>query len=180
MESEESLSNDSFKSQKRKSKSKESSPVKGNTEKEKCQLDMSHEDLSDVSDLESDDTNSQKFKNGKPSSHDSIDLRNKLEQKKNIPKAILTSPDKNEKKNDEDILDFEAEEGECNEERNEMTKDDSDKKIVLSDLEDGEELEEGELSEEDGKRPEENEPKPVCRFYTRGQCTWGMSCSIQN
>uniref|UniRef100_A0A336LBP2 CSON006609 protein n=1 Tax=Culicoides sonorensis TaxID=179676 RepID=A0A336LBP2_CULSO len=176
MESEESLSNDSFKSQKRKSKSKESSPVKGNTEKEKCQLDMSHEDLSDVSDLESDDTNSQKFKNGKPSSHDSIDLRNKLEQKKNIPKAILTSPDKNEKKNDEDILDFEAEEGECNEERNEMTKDDSDKKIVLSDLEDGEELEEGELSEEDGKRPEENEPKPVCRFYTRGQCTWGMSC----
>lgn len=43
-------------------------------------------------------------------------------------------------------------------------------------LEDGEELEEGEVSDEDEKRPEENEPKPVCRFYTRGQCTWGMSC----
>lgn len=41
--------------------------------------------------------------------------------------------------------------------------------------EDGE-LEEGEVSDEDEKRPEENEPKPVCRFYTRGQCTWGMSC----
>ncbi|KAL7742590.1 hypothetical protein ACLKA6_009580 [Drosophila palustris] len=39
-----------------------------------------------------------------------------------------------------------------------------------------EELEEGEVSDEDEKRPEETEPKPVCRFYTRGQCTWGMSC----
>lgn len=37
-------------------------------------------------------------------------------------------------------------------------------------------MEEGEVSDEDEKRPEENEPKPVCRFYTRGQCTWGMSC----
>lgn len=43
-------------------------------------------------------------------------------------------------------------------------------------MEDGEELEEGEVSDEDEKRPEETEPKPVCRFYTRGQCTWGMSC----
>lgn len=32
------------------------------------------------------------------------------------------------------------------------------------------------MSDEDEKRPEETEPKPVCRFYTRGQCTWGMSC----
>ncbi|XP_039496649.1 zinc finger CCCH domain-containing protein 18 [Drosophila santomea] len=44
------------------------------------------------------------------------------------------------------------------------------------DKEDDEELEEGEVSDEDEKRPEETEPKPVCRFYTRGQCTWGMSC----
>lgn len=43
-------------------------------------------------------------------------------------------------------------------------------------IQDGEELEEGEVSDEDEKRPEETEPKPVCRFYTRGQCTWGMSC----
>ncbi|KAH8355403.1 hypothetical protein KR084_003347 [Drosophila pseudotakahashii] len=41
---------------------------------------------------------------------------------------------------------------------------------------DEDELEEGEVSDEDEKRPEETEPKPVCRFYTRGQCTWGMSC----
>lgn len=32
------------------------------------------------------------------------------------------------------------------------------------------------MSDEDEKRPEETEPKPLCRFYTRGQCTWGMSC----
>lgn len=43
-------------------------------------------------------------------------------------------------------------------------------------FQEGEELEEGEVSDEDEKRPEETEPKPVCRFYTRGQCTWGMSC----
>lgn len=46
--------------------------------------------------------------------------------------------------------------------------------------EDGEkvesELEEGELSDGDEARPEETEPRPVCRFYNRGQCTWGVSC----
>lgn len=38
------------------------------------------------------------------------------------------------------------------------------------------ELEEGELSDGDDVRPEETEPRPVCRFYNRGQCTWGVSC----
>lgn len=38
------------------------------------------------------------------------------------------------------------------------------------------ELEEGELSDGDDARPEETEPRPVCRFYSRGQCTWGVSC----
>lgn len=38
------------------------------------------------------------------------------------------------------------------------------------------ELEEGELSDGDEARPEETEPRPVCRFYNRGQCTWGVSC----
>lgn len=44
--------------------------------------------------------------------------------------------------------------------------------------EDGEvkELEEGELSDEGEVRPEETEPRPVCRFFSRGQCTWGSSC----
>lgn len=43
-------------------------------------------------------------------------------------------------------------------------------------MEEGEELEEGEVTDGDEKRPEETEAKPICRFYTRGQCTWGMSC----
>lgn len=54
----------------------------------------------------------------------------------------------------------------------------------VKDKEDGEEdgekleseLEEGELSDGDEARPEETEPRPVCRFYNRGQCTWGVSC----
>lgn len=45
------------------------------------------------------------------------------------------------------------------------------------DLESGEELEDGEISDEDETlRNERNEPKPVCRFYNKGQCTWGASC----
>ncbi|KAL1450398.1 hypothetical protein WDU94_002769, partial [Cyamophila willieti] len=39
-----------------------------------------------------------------------------------------------------------------------------------------EELEEGEVSDEGETRPEENEPRPICRFYSRGACTWGSSC----
>lgn len=38
------------------------------------------------------------------------------------------------------------------------------------------ELEEGEVTDEDDIRPEETEPRPVCRFFSRGQCTWGASC----
>lgn len=40
----------------------------------------------------------------------------------------------------------------------------------------GEELEEGELTDEGENRPEETEPRPICRFYNRGQCTWGSQC----
>lgn len=85
------------------------------------------------------------------------------------------------KTHDDDALDFEAEEGECND----VSKDDNKTEEKNNDettltpktkTADNEELEEGEVSDEDEKRPEETEPKPVCRFYTRGQCTWGMSC----
>lgn len=56
--------------------------------------------------------------------------------------------------------------------------------VEANDKEDGEEddekgdseLEEGELSDGEDARPEETEPRPVCRFYNRGQCTWGVSC----
>ena len=38
-------------------------------------------------------------------------------------------------------------------------------------------MEDGEISDEDETlRNERNEPKPVCRFYSKGQCTWGASC----
>ena len=79
-------------------------------------------------------------------------------------------------------MDFEAEEGEChdinkNDEKQVLDKENNKKEdnenLVESKNDD---LEEGEVSDEDEKRPEETEPKPVCRFYTRGQCTWGMSC----
>jgi len=45
------------------------------------------------------------------------------------------------------------------------------------DIESGEELEDGEISDEDETlKNERNEPKPICRFYSKGQCTWGASC----
>lgn len=40
----------------------------------------------------------------------------------------------------------------------------------------GSSLEEGEVSDEAERRPEESEPRPVCRFFSRGACTWGVSC----
>lgn len=89
------------------------------------------------------------------------------------------------KTHDDDALDFEAEEGECNDISKDDEKLDADKgkdskceeqNSPKAKGDNDEELEEGEVSDEDEKRPEETEPKPVCRFYTRGQCTWGMSC----
>ena len=44
-------------------------------------------------------------------------------------------------------------------------------------IESGEELEDGEISDEDETLKNERlEPKPVCRFFAKGQCTWGQSC----
>ena len=40
-----------------------------------------------------------------------------------------------------------------------------------------ESLEEGEVSDEDEEsRKERLKPQPICRFYSKGQCTWGASC----
>ena len=39
------------------------------------------------------------------------------------------------------------------------------------------ELEEGELSEQEAdEAPAVQEPKTVCRFFNKGQCTWGNNC----
>ena len=54
-------------------------------------------------------------------------------------------------------------------------KDDDDEKSEKE--EDAESLEEGEVSDEDEEsRKERLKPQPVCRFYSKGQCTWGASC----
>jgi len=48
-------------------------------------------------------------------------------------------------------------------------------------VESGEELEDGELSDEDETAKNERlEPKPICRFYSKGQCTWGASCRFMH
>lgn len=87
----------------------------------------------------------------------------------------------------EEQLDFEAEDGECAdieptkdaEEKNEASVKESgeiDDDATEKKEKEREELEEGEVSDEDEVRPEETEPRPVCRFFSRGQCTWGASC----
>ncbi|CAG9856503.1 unnamed protein product [Phyllotreta striolata] len=143
-------------------------------------INISHEDLSDVSDLEDSmggnsdsspkrtDVENSPFKNDRPSSPD---------QKKSMEKQ--TRPEEGEEQ-----LDFEAEDGECDVEMNVKDKEELDDSSKLDDNEktddnskkEKEELEEGEVTDEDDARPEETEPRPVCRFFSRGQCTWGASC----
>lgn len=169
-------------------------------------INISHDDLSDVSDLDSavaspaisdkinDDENDDEIKTPlitdlrqklderkKSLEHKEIDS-NRTNNNKKSPSIVDEINDIMDKKHDEDALDFEAEDGECNDEKEEkqeqkeMPQAKNDKKDSDGEIEEGEELEEGEVSDEGEKRPEETESKPVCRFYTRGQCTWGMSC----
>ncbi|XP_037821340.1 zinc finger CCCH domain-containing protein 18 isoform X1 [Lucilia sericata] len=181
-------------------------------QQENSELNITHEDLSDVSDLESEkrtsvyntklsveDINKTDGNDFGENENNITDLRQKLEKKKYQLNEKCTTPPKEDEKistkgkaeesfedlvkaHDEDALDFEAEEGECHEASKNDAKEEPEKgnykneeKINIS-KKDEDELEEGEVSDEDEKRPEETEPKPVCRFYTRGQCTWGMSC----
>lgn len=76
---------------------------------------------------------------------------------------------------DMEQLDFEAEEVQDKEEKEEGECEVKDDRSDEGELE-GDDLEEGELTDEDENRPEETEPRPICRFYSRGQCTWGSSC----
>ena len=91
---------------------------------------------------------------------------------------------------DGDVLDYEAEEPD--EEHHEVVPSSEDPVITepieddlpeseeqeKQDADEGEEsLEEGEVSDEDEEsRKERLKPQPVCRFYSKGQCTWGSSC----
>jgi nuclear protein NHN1 len=140
------------------------------------EININHEDLSDVSDLDesiggpSDDDHEDK--DGKKLNGDA----KKDDNEGNIPEKS------NRPEDGEEQLDFEAEDGECEMEE----KKEKDEKDSVSIVEDGEtaeqkekerdELEEGEVTDEDEVRPEETEPRPVCRFFSRGQCTWGASC----
>uniref|UniRef100_A0A2S2QJR6 Zinc finger CCCH domain-containing protein 18 n=1 Tax=Sipha flava TaxID=143950 RepID=A0A2S2QJR6_9HEMI len=135
--------------------------------------------LSDVSDEDSmdninDDNASQKSAKEWKSDHDTNDSpakdtilpvngHNNLDAK--TEPNVVNDP--------EEPLDFEAEDGEdgeCDEPKpvKEVPE--------VEEVKEPEELEEGEVSDEGEHRPEETEPRPICRFYSRGQCTWGASC----
>ncbi|XP_063238969.1 zinc finger CCCH domain-containing protein 18-like isoform X2 [Bacillus rossius redtenbacheri] len=134
-------------------KVKEKFQTNGESDKTAKQANItSHgEDLSDVSDLEIND--------GAESIGEVVEEGDK--------KASKGAPPTD----DGEQLDFEAEEreeGECEAREDGKSEDEGELK--------GEELEEGELTDDDENRPEETEPRHVCRFYTRGQCTWGPNC----
>lgn len=146
----------------------ELSDVEDESQKNEQKADISHEDLSDISDLESNSP-----------SNNFTDLRQKLDKQR------MNGSGKNDKvDDDDDELDFEADEESTAKKlqqssaKSEKSEKEDGEEEENSDggLEEGEELEDGEVTDGDEKRPEESEPKAVCRFYTRGQCTWGMSC----
>uniref|UniRef100_A0A6B2EL73 Putative zinc finger c-x8-c-x5-c-x3-h type n=1 Tax=Phlebotomus kandelakii TaxID=1109342 RepID=A0A6B2EL73_9DIPT len=158
---------------------------------EKKSFDLAHEDLSDVSDVDSGSSLSgnnlpqweespRKDDNDNSETVRVTDLREKLNARKKGGEEFMVATNGTkyeEKRNDEDALDFEAEDGECPDEGKEVTlsvKKDEEEEGKINEVD--EELEEGEVTDDDERRPEETEPKPVCRFYARGQCTWGVSC----
>ncbi|XP_050316022.1 zinc finger CCCH domain-containing protein 18-like isoform X2 [Anthonomus grandis grandis] len=158
----------------------------GKSQGEKQEINISHEDLSDVSDLEDSlGAHSDDKKESENKSNEEVkkDLNGDENQKRvEKPKNHDASLSGNRPDEVEEQLDFEAEDGECEEVKSKDgdSKEDKDK-------EDGEEndeeekkeekeLEEGEVTDEDDARPEETEPRPVCRFFSRGACTWGASC----
>ena len=72
-----------------------------------------------------------------------------------------------------DLISSPSQEGELDED--EEIPDDASKGD--GEIESGEELEDGEISDEDeALKNERLEPKAVCRFFSKGQCTWGSSC----
>lgn len=159
------------------------------------------EDLSDVSDLDSaagdgsldslsEDEGSRKKKSKDDTKKAPSPIR--VPQPSTIRKDIVSQSD------DMEQLDFEAEEpqskddkedGECADatQNSQVLHDtqpgaprNAESSAAKSEGDDGElkndEVEEGEITDEDENRPEETEPRPICRFYNRGQCTWGSSC----
>ncbi len=73
----------------------------------------------------------------------------------------------------EEQLDFEAEEGECSPKA--VIKKLSLEKEEIKKEKEQSDLEEGELTDDNDTKAEETE-RPVCRFFSRGHCTWGSNC----
>ncbi|XP_046659250.1 LOW QUALITY PROTEIN: zinc finger CCCH domain-containing protein 18-like [Homalodisca vitripennis] len=140
------------------------------------------EDLSDVSDLESLNSMSDDEPE-KPQPKENGDIRKNLDSKKESSSLRNTSSGGLEA-DDPEQLDFEAEEkeeGECDgpsQPAPTRSSGPATEAVVSEDEGElkGDELEEGEITDEGENRPEETEPRPICRFYNRGQCTWGASC----
>ena len=74
-----------------------------------------------------------------------------------------------------DLISSPSQEGELDDEHGEEIPTEASKDG--KEIESGEELEDGEISDEDeALKNERLEPKAVCRFFSKGQCTWGSSC----
>lgn len=193
-------SRNAVKAKKEPNDSPQSSPKRSTIAHEKPKIPVNHaEDLSDVSDDDSGSDNismdaqpscnQNQVAPKSPSPLDDSESNLKKIEKGVAPSTALEG---------EEALDFEAEElveeGECEtekekekekeieteiekEEGEETEKENKEEKTGEDDEgECKEDLEEGELTDEGENRPEETEPRPICRFYSRGQCTWGSSC----
>merc|ERR1719322_717968 len=96
--------------------------------------------------------------------------------------ATEAEEDKNDKVENDDNDDEEGTEDATNNEKTEESepRPDVSTDIINSPAQDDDddgELEDGEISDEDeALKNERLEPKPVCRFFSKGQCTWGSSC----
>ncbi|XP_018576331.1 zinc finger CCCH domain-containing protein 18 isoform X2 [Anoplophora glabripennis] len=150
------------------------------------EINISHEDLSDVSDLEDcigdnsdDDRQDRKDEEGVQENSNNH-LNEKSKSVSPEPKKVVEKNNRTEE--GEEQLDFEAEDGECGEIEPSRDEPDAEKPANVEEgaradeKKEDRELEEGEVTDEDDARPEETEPRPVCRFFSRGQCTWGASC----
>lgn len=54
-------------------------------------------------------------------------------------------------------------------------KKDDDKSADEGEVKDEDSLEEGEVTDEGDPKPEK---PPICRFFSRGACTWGVNCRL--
>lgn len=163
----------------RNSHSRPSSKVSSRSNESDKETKEPHDNyLSDVSDEDSmdninDDNASQKSAKEWKSDNDTHSSPKEIVIPVNGHNNMDTKTEPNVVNDPEEPLDFEAEDGEdgeCDEPK--QVKDE----IEVEEEKEPEELEEGEVSDEGEHRPEETEPRPICRFYSRGQCTWGASC----